>query len=95
MGFWRNTLLKNGLLAIAESYPRLRAIEGVQQLQELLGSTENRIAYARQLYDDEVMRYNTAQTTFPRKLFTALLGFSPSAMFAAADAERRNVQVKL
>ena len=83
------------LLAIAENYPQLRAIEGVQQLQEQLVSTENRIAYARQFYNDEVMKYNTVQATFPRNLFAALLGFSPSAMFAAADAERANVQVRL
>ena len=83
------------LLAVAENYPQLRAIEGVQQLQEQLVSTENRIAYARQFYNDEVMKYNTVQATFPRNLFATLLGFSPSAMFRAADAERTNVQVKL
>jgi LemA protein len=79
--------------AITEKYPQLRANEGVQQLQEQFVSTENRIAYARQFYNDEVMKYNTVQTTFPRNLFAA--GFSPTAMFAPADAERTNVQVKL
>ena len=81
-------------LALAEKYPQLRANEGVQQLQEQFVSTENRIAYARQFYNDEVMKYNTVQATFPPSLFAAQLGFSPSAMFAAADAERANVQVK-
>ena len=71
------------------------AIEGVQQLQEQFVSTETRIAYARQFYNDEVRKYSTFQATFPPSLFTAQLGFSPSAMFAAADAERTNVQVKL
>ena len=81
--------------AVAENYPQLRAVESVQLLQEQLTSTENRIAYARQFYNDEVMNYNAAQSTFPRNLFAGLLGFSPSTMFAAADAERANVQVKV
>jgi LemA protein len=81
--------------AVAESYPQLRAVESVQLLQEQLTSTENRIAYARQFYNDEVMNYNAAQSTFPRNLFAALLGFSPSPMFAAAQAERTNVAVTL
>jgi len=80
--------------AVAENYPQLRAVESVQLLQEQLTSTENRIAYARQFYNDEVMDYNAARSTFPRNLFAGLLGFSPSAMFTAADADRANVQVK-
>ena len=83
------------LLAIAKTIRSCGAIEGVQQLQEQFVSTENRIAYARQFYNDEVMKYSTVQATFPPSLFAAQLGFSPSAMFAAADAERTNVQVKL
>ena len=83
------------LFAVAENYPQLRAVESVQMLQEQITSTENRIAYARQFYNDEVMKYNTAQSTFPRNLFAGMLGFSPSAMFAAADSEQANVQVKI
>lgn len=83
------------LFAVAENYPQLRAVESVQMLQEQITSSENRIAYARQFYNDEVMKYNTAQSTFPRNLFAGTLGFSPSAMFAAADSERANVQVKI
>ncbi len=83
------------LFAVAENYPQLRAVENFQLLQEELTSTENRIAYARQFYNDEVMKYNTAQSTFPRNLFATILGFSPGSMFAGMDADRAEVQVKL
>ena len=83
------------LFAVAENYPQLRAVESVQLLQEQLTSTENRIAYARQFYNDEVMKYNTAQSTFPRNLFAGMLGFSQGTMFAAADAERAAVAIKV
>jgi LemA protein len=83
------------LFAVAENYPQLRAVESVTLLQEQLTSTENRIAYARQFYNDEVMKYNTAQSTFPRNLFARSFGFSPAAMFTAADSERANVQVRI
>ena len=88
-------LLRRLSASCSQSQKTIRscAIEGVQQLQEQFVSTENRSAYARQFYNDEVMKYNTVQTTFPRNLFAA--GFSPTAMFAPADAERTNVQVKL
>ncbi len=83
------------LFAVAENYPQLRAVESVQLLQEQLTSTENRIAYARQFYNDEVMRFNTAQATFPRNLFAGMFGFSPATMFAAQETERANVQVSV
>jgi LemA protein len=83
------------LFALVENYPQLRAVESVQLLQEQLTSTENRIAYARQFYNDEVMKYNTTQSTFPRNLFAGLLGFSPASLFTAADPDRANVQVKV
>jgi len=82
------------LFAVAENYPQLRAVESVQLLQEQLTSTENRIAFARQFYNDEVMKFNTAQATFPRNLFAGMLGFSTATMFAAQDSERANVEVK-
>lgn len=83
----------SNLFGVAENYPQLRAIESVQLLQEQLTSTENRIAFARQFYNDEVMKFNTAQSTFPRNLFAGMLGFSPAAMFAAQETERANVAV--
>lgn len=83
------------LIAVAENYPQLRAVESVQLLQEQLTSTENRIAFARQFYNDEVMKYNTAQSTFPRNLFAGMLGFSQATMFTVQDVERAPVQVKI
>lgn len=85
----------SNLFAVAEGYPQLRAVESVQLLQEQLTSTENRIAFARQFYNDEVMKFNTAQATFPRNLFAATFGFSPATMFAADDTERANVKVTI
>ena len=89
------TVALGNLFAIAENYPQLRAVESVQILQEQLTSTENRIAYARQLYNDEVMKYNTAQSTFPRNLCAGLFGFSPAAMFASEDSVYVSPQIKL
>lgn len=83
------------LFAVVENYPQLRAVESVQLLQEQLTSTENRIAFARQFYNDEVMKFNTARATFPRNLVARPFGFSPVTMFAAQDAERANVQVSI
>ena len=83
------------LFAVVENYPQLRAAENVQLLQEQLTSTENRIAYARQFYNDEVMRYNTAQSVFPQNLFAGILGFSPAPMFTAEAPDRANAQVKI
>lgn len=83
------------LFAVAEQYPQLRAVESVQLLQEQLASTENRIASARQFYNDEVMRFNTAQAIFPRNLFVGMLGFSAAAMFTAQESERENIKVAL
>lgn len=83
------------LFAVAENYPQLRAVESVQLLQEQLTSTENRIAYARQFYNDEVMKFNTAQATFPRNLFAGMFGFSRATMFAAQERERANVRVSV
>jgi LemA protein len=87
------TAALGSLFAAVEKYPQLRAVESVMLLQEQLTSTENRIAYARQFYNDEVMKYNTAESTFPRNLLARPLGFSPAAMFSSTDAERTNVQV--
>jgi len=83
------------LFAVAENYPQLRAVENFQILQEELTSTESRIAYARQCYNDEVMKYNTTQSTFPRNLFVRMLGFSPTSMFVGMDADRAEVHVNL
>jgi LemA protein len=79
------------LLAVAEAYPTLRSNENMLALQEELSSTENRIAFARQFYNDSVMEYNTAQQQFPAVLFAANLGFRPATLFDVTDPAERAV----
>ncbi|MCC6178756.1 MAG: LemA family protein [Chloroflexi bacterium] len=79
------------LFAVAEAYPTIRANENVLALQEELSSTENRIAFSRQHYNDSVMEFNTAQQSFPAVLFAASLGFQPAASFQIEDAAERAV----
>jgi LemA protein len=88
-----NTLTQavRSLFAVAEAYPNLRANENMLALQEELSSTENRVAFARQHYNDATMEYNTAQQTFPAVLFAAALGFQPATPFAVDDATERAV----
>jgi LemA protein len=83
------------LFAVAERYPTLKASQQFLLLQEQLTSTENRIAYARQHYNECVRRYNTAQAEFPRNLVAGMMGFSPVQLFAADAGDRGNVPVKV
>ncbi|HEV3510843.1 MAG TPA: LemA family protein [Candidatus Sulfotelmatobacter sp.] len=78
-----------------ENYPNLRAAENMQLLQEQLTSTENRIAFARQHYNDEVMNYNTARLSFPRNILAGIFGLAPATMFAADPNDRERVEVQL
>jgi LemA protein len=78
------------LFALAEAYPDLKANQNFLALQEELSSTENRIAFARQFYNDVVMRYDTRIQTFPGMLVAKFGNFSPRETFAA-DPESRAV----
>src|SRR4051794_14144657 len=78
----------------AEAIPALRASENMMGLQEELASTENRIAFARQHYNDSVMEYNTAIGTVPSNLIAGLCAFRPVELFAAEEADRQPVTVK-
>lgn len=69
------------IFALAENYPQLRASENMQILQEELGSTENRIAFARQAYNDQSMNYNTAQQEFPAVLVANMFGHKPAELY--------------
>ena len=80
------------LMAVAETYPELQAVKNMQLLQEQLATTENRIAFARQFYNESVMNLNTAIATFPRNLIAGMLGFSPATLFAAGESDRANVK---
>jgi LemA protein len=79
------------LFAVAEAYPELRSTTNMLALQEELSSTENRIAFARQHYNDSVMAYNTAQQQFPAVLFAASLGFRTADSFTLDDPADRTV----
>ncbi|CAN5168506.1 LemA family protein [soil metagenome] len=84
------------LFAVVENYPELKANENVMKLQEELTSTENRIAFARQFYNDTVMRFNTRLQSFPTNLIAGMLGFSQREFFETGDdAEREPVKVDL
>ena len=82
------------LFGVAERYPKLKASHNFLLLQEQLTSTESRIAFARQHYNELVRRYNTALAEFPKNLIGSMLGFAPAAMFAAKAGERASVQVQ-
>jgi LemA protein len=80
------------LLAVAEAYPDLKANQTMSQLMEELSSTENRVGFARQAYNDAVMAYNNARETFPGLLVAA--SFAPAQLFEIqAPAEREPVKV--
>ena len=84
------------LFAVVENYPELKANENVLKLQEELTSTENRISFSRQFYNDTVMRFNTRLQTFPTNLIAGLLGFAAREFFETGDdAEREPVKVDL
>jgi LemA protein len=82
------------LFALAEAYPDLKANQTMAQLMEELASTENRIAFARQAYNDSVMAYNTRRETFPSVLLAGPLGFGPAQLWEIeAPQEREAVKV--
>lgn len=83
------------LLVKAERYPALKASQQFLLLQEQLTSTENRIAYARQHYNESVRQYNTSLAEFPRNLVAGMMGFTGSPLFAAEAGDRANVTVKV
>jgi LemA protein len=77
------------LFALAENYPQLKASEPMQRLQEELSSTENKISFARQSYNDQVMGYNTAQQTFPVVIVAGMFGHHPADLYEVTDTEAR------
>jgi LemA protein len=82
------------MFALAESYPNLKANEQMMQLTEELTSTENRVSFARQAYNDAVLVYNTATQVFPNLLVANMLGFRQAPMFEVdKPAEREAVKV--
>jgi len=79
------------LFALTENYPDLKSNQNVLQLQEELTSTENKISFARQLYNDTATEYNTKQMTFPTNLVSGLAKASPAELWEIQDAAERAV----
>jgi len=79
------------LLAVVEAYPDLKATGNVAQLQEELTSTENKIAFARQLYNDTATQYNTKQQQFPTNLVAGMAGASLSELWEITNEAERAV----
>ncbi len=77
------------LFAVAENYPELKANQNMLALQEELTATENRIAFARQHYNDSVMSYNTQIQQFPANLLASSFGFQPRAFFELTEPTQR------
>lgn len=83
------------IFALSENYPKLRASENFKTLQEQLESIENKIAYARQFYNDSVLEFNNTITTIPGNLFAKLAGKStPREYFEIETSERKPVKVE-
>ena len=83
------------LFALSEAYPNLKANENFLALQEELSSTENKISFSRQYYNDTVQTFNTRQEMFPANLVASMLGFQPAEFFEIElAAEREAPKVK-
>jgi LemA protein len=83
------------LLAVAENYPDLKASTNFLSLQEELSGTESKIAYARQFYNDQVMKLNTAIQSFPSSVIARIFRFTPREFFEMDDAARGPVSVDI
>jgi LemA protein len=77
------------LFAVAEAYPDLKANQNMMQLSEELTSTENRVAFARQAYNDAVMGYNNRREVFPGSIIAGMTGFAPAAQLEIDDPGKR------
>jgi LemA protein len=81
------------LFALAEAYPDLKANQNMMQLSEELTSTENKVAFARQAFNDAVMSYNNAREVFPNSIVANSFGFAPAELLQIESAEKRAVPV--
>src|SRR5258708_38274132 len=79
------------LLAVAENYPTLKSNDNVKMLQEELSGTENKVGFARQLYNDIATRFTTPPQSFPANLFAAAFGFKPAELFEITTPADRDV----
>jgi LemA protein len=77
------------LMVVAEQYPDLKANQNMMQLTEEITSTENKVSFARQAYNDSVMTYNTTRETFPNVIFAGMFGFLVAQLFQIENATER------
>ena len=82
------------LFAVSENYPELKANQNFMMLQEEISGTENKIAYARQHYNDTVMFYNTKREVFPSNIVAGMFKFNQEDLFSAPESEKEPVKVK-
>ncbi|MCK9595795.1 LemA family protein [Candidatus Pacearchaeota archaeon] len=82
------------IFALAENYPNLKANENFLELQRELTTTEDKIAYSRQYYNDSILSYNDLCKTFPGALFAKIYGKKPREYLQITASERKNVEVK-
>ncbi len=83
------------LMMVSEAYPDLKANQNMSELSEELTSTENKVAFSRQAFNDSVMVYNTRRETFPTVIFAGMFGFQGAELFQIEDPTERNApQVK-
>ena len=81
------------LFAVAENYPILKANENFMRLQEELSATENKIAFARQFYNDETMSYKITIEKFPSNIIAAIFRFTPEELYHIPETEKEPVKV--
>ncbi|MCK4409054.1 MAG: LemA family protein [Candidatus Eisenbacteria sp.] len=81
------------LFAVAEAYPELKANQNFMMLQEELSGTESKIAYARQFYNDTVLKYDNKREKFPSNIIAGLFGFKDREYFETGEADREPVKV--
>jgi LemA protein len=74
------------MFALAEAYPDLKANQNMLSLQEELSSTENKVAFSRQAFNDAVMDYNTKRESFPDSIFAGMFNFGPAELLAATES---------
>jgi LemA protein len=77
------------LMVVSEAYPDLKANQNMMQLTEELTSTENKISFARQAYNDSVMTYNTDREVFPSNIIAGMFNFGPAELFAIDKPEQK------
>lgn len=83
------------MFALSESYPELKANENMMQLTEELTSTENRIAFARQAYNDGVMQYNTSREQFPGSIIAGMFAFKAAELLQSTESPEERKPVKV